>query len=291
MATAKLLVGAHMSTSGGVFNAIEHGINTGSTSIQIFTRQNTRWQTKPLSDEDAEKFLVAQKESGIAPVVSHSSYLINLAGPKPDFHKKSIEAMIDEVERAEKLKLPDVVLHPGSPLDETPEYGMNKIVNSLNTVIDKTPNAKARIALELTAGQGAHLGFRFEQIAEMIDRVENKKRVSCCLDTCHIFAAGYDIRTRVTYDATMREFGKVIGFKYLKVVHLNDCKGELGSRKDRHTHIGDGNIGTDAFKFIMQDTRLDKIPKLLETPKGDDDYTMDKRNLAILKKFWKERAE
>lgn len=289
MAVAKLLIGAHMSTAGGVFKAIEHGINTGSTALQIFTRNNTRWDTKPLSDDVVERFLIEQKKSGIAPVVSHTSYLINLAGPKKDFHKKSIAALIDEIERADKLHLPDTVLHPGSPLDESVEYGMNKIVDSLNQVIDKTPDAKTRIALELTAGQGAHLGYRFEQIAEMIERVENKKRVSCCLDTCHIFAAGYDIRTREAYEATMKEFGKVIGFKYLKVIHLNDSKNELGSRKDRHTHIGEGNIGENAFRFIMQDKRLDKIPKLLETPKGDDEYTMDRRNLAILKKFWQER--
>jgi deoxyribonuclease-4 len=289
MAGAKLLLGAHMSTAGGVFRAIEHGINTGSTSIQLFTRNNTRWQTKPLTPDIAERFLEDQQASGIAPVVSHTSYLINLAGPKKDFHKKSVEALIDEIQRAEMLGIRDVVLHPGSPLHESPDFGMKNIIESLNNIIDRTPDTKARISLELTAGQGAHLGYIFEQIAEVIDGIENKNRVSCTLDTCHIFAAGYDIRTRDAYEATMKEFGKVIGFKYLKVIHLNDCKNELGSRKDRHTHIGEGLIGADAFRFIMQDKRLDRIPKLLETPKGDDDYTMDRRNLAVLKKFWDER--
>lgn len=288
MAKAKLLLGAHMSTSGGVDKAFDHGVATGCTAMQIFTRNNTRWDTKPLDDKVVEKYYARQKETGIAPVVSHSSYLINLAGPKPDFHKKSLAAMIDEIERAEKLAIPDVVLHPGSPLDESAEYGMDKIVDSLNRIIEKTKDCKARIALELTAGQGAHLGFQFEQIAEMIDRVEDKSRVSCCLDTCHIFAAGYDLRTKQAYDATMSAFGKIIGFDKLKALHLNDSKTELGSRKDRHTHIGEGEIGADAFKFIMQDKRLDKIPKLLETPKGDD-YEHDLRNLAILKKFWEER--
>ncbi len=277
-----------MSTSGGVDKAFDHGEATGCTAMQIFTRNNTRWDSKPLDDKVVEKYHARQKETGIAPVVSHSSYLINLGGPKPDFHKKSMVAMIDEIERAELLSIPDVVMHPGSPLDESDEYGMTKIVDSLNQIIEKTHDCKARVALELTAGQGSHLGFSFEQIAEMIDGIEDKSRVSCCLDTCHIFAAGYDLRTKKAYDATMRKFGKVIGFANLKVLHLNDSKTELGSRKDRHNHIGEGEIGADAFKFVMQDKRLDKIPKLLETPKGSD-YEHDLRNLGILKKFWEER--
>jgi deoxyribonuclease-4 len=277
-----------MSTAGGVDKAFEHGVATGSTSIQIFTRNNTRWHTKPLDDKVIEKFHAAQKETGIKPVISHTMYLINLATPKEDFHRKSVEAMTDEVLRAEILGLPDVVLHPGSPLDQGEEYGMEKIARSLNLIIEKTKDCKARISLELTAGQGAHLGYKFEHIAELIDRVENKSRVSCCLDTCHIFAAGYDLRTEAAYQATMREFDKVIGFKYLKAIHLNDSKNELGSRKDRHAHIGEGQIGADGFRFVMQDKRLEKVPKLLETPKGKD-YSNDIRNLAVLKQFWEER--
>ena len=289
MTKPKLLLGAHMSISGGVHKAIEHGVNTGCTSIQIFTKNNNRWQSKPLTDEDIEKFLIDQKAAGIAPVISHTGYLINLASPREDIHEKSLASMIDEIKRAEALRIPDVVMHPGSPLDQGEVYGMNKIADSLNYCIDKTADAKARIALELTAGQGAQLGYRFEQIAELIERVENKKRISCCLDTCHIFAAGYDIRTREAYEATIGQFKKVIGLKYLKVIHLNDSKHDIGSRKDRHEHIGEGMIGADAFQFIMQDSRLDKIPKLLETPKSGDGYEDDKRNLAILRRFWEER--
>ena len=288
MPTAKLLLGAHMSTSGGLHNAIEHGVNTGCTSIQIFTKNNNRWAQRPTTDEEAQKFLDAQKKAGIAPVVSHTAYLINLATPNEEFHAKSIAALIDEIQRAEQLQIPDVVLHPGSPLDQGPEYGMKKIIDSLNRCTDATRDCKARIALECTAGQGSHLGYTFEQIAEMIDGVEEKTRVSVCLDTCHIFAAGYDIRTEPAYDATMKKFGKMIGFKYLKVIHLNDSMKGLGSRVDRHIHIGDGEIGTEAFRLVMQDKRFEKIPKLLETPKGDG-YDEDLCNLALLKKLWKAR--
>jgi deoxyribonuclease-4 len=282
----KLLLGAHMSISGGVFNAIKHGVNTGCTSIQIFTKNNNQWRAKPLTDDEIEKFLNAQKESGIAPVVAHTAYLINLGSPNEDVYQKSLAGLIDEIERAYKLKIADLVLHPGSPLDQGEEYGMKKIIESLNHCIDKTPDAKTRVALECTAGQGSHLGFRFEQIAEMIDGVENKSRVSVCVDTCHIFAAGYDIRTKDAYEAMIATFKKVIGLKYLKVIHLNDSIKALGSRVDRHTHIGQGEIGKDAFKFIMQDERLTGIPKLLETPKDGEEYEADKKNLAILRKFW-----
>jgi deoxyribonuclease IV len=286
----KLLLGAHMSISGGVFNAIEHGLNTGCASIQIFTKNNNQWRAKPLADEEIEKFLTAQKESGISPVVAHTAYLINLATPGDEIYQKSLAALIDEIERADKLKIADLVLHPGSPLDQGVEYGMKKIIDSLNYCIEKTPDAKTRVALECTAGQGSHLGFKFEQIAEMIDGVEDKNRVSVCVDTCHIFAAGYDIRTKDAYEATVAAFKKIIGLKYLKVIHLNDSIKALGSRVDRHTHIGQGEIGKDAFRFIMQDERFDSIPKLLETPKDGEEYEADKKNLAILRKFWNEGA-
>lgn len=289
MATKRLLLGAHMSISGGVFNAITHGVNTGCTAIQIFTKSSNQWRAKPLADDEIEKFLTMQKDAGIAPIVAHTAYLINLGSPNDDIHQKSLAGLIDEIERCEQLKIVDLVLHPGSPLDQSEEYGMKRIIDSLNRCIDKTPDAKTRIALECTAGQGSHLGFKFEQIAAMIDGVEDKKRVSVCVDTCHIFAAGYDIRTKDAYEATIAAFKKTVGMKYLKAIHLNDSIKGLGSRVDRHTHLGKGEIGLDAFRFIMQDERLDGIPKLLETPKEGDDYEADKKNLAILRKFFEER--
>lgn len=279
-----MLLGAHMSTSGGLHNAIEHGVNTGCSSIQIFTKNNNRWEQRPTTDAEAEKFLEARRAAGIAPVISHTAYLINLATPSEELHRKSLAALVDEILRAEQLQIPDVVLHPGSPLDQGPEYGMKKIIDSLNRCLEETKDCTARIALEVTAGQGSHLGFTFEQIAEMIAGVENKNRISVCLDTCHAFAAGYDIRTKEGYAATIKQFDKTIGLEYLKVIHLNDSLKGLGSRVDRHTHIGEGEIGKDAFKFIMQDERFSAIPKLLETPKGDD-YADDKRNLALLRKL------
>jgi len=285
MVKQKLLLGAHMSIAGGVSNSIKHGINTGCTTIQIFTRSNNRWVSKPIDSKEIEKFLADKNKAKINPVISHTAYLINLATPKEDFHKKSLLAMLDEIHRAEQLNLPDVVIHPGSPLDQPPEYGMKKIIDSLNRLIDETPDAKSRIALELTAGQGSQLGYTFEQIVEMIDGVENRKRLSVCLDTCHIFAAGYDLRTREAYEKTISKFDEVIGLKYLKVIHLNDSRKELGSRVDRHTHIGEGEIGKDAFRFIMQDKRFDNIPKILETPKDQEDYKSDLKNLAILRKL------
>jgi deoxyribonuclease-4 len=289
MDKGRLLLGAHMSTSGGAWKAIEHGVNTGCTAIQIFTKNNNQWKAKSLSDEDAEKFLTAQKAAGIAPVVSHTGYLINCAAPNDEIYQKSIAGLVDEIERADKLQLPDVVLHPGSPLDQGQEYGMQKIIDTLNYAIDKTPSVRTRVALELTAGQGSHLGYQFEQVAQMIAGVENQERISVCLDTCHIFAAGYDIRTKETYEATINQFKKTIGLKYLKVIHLNDSIKGLGSRVDRHIHIGEGAIGKEAFRLIIQDERFVDIPKLLETPKGTDAYTDDLRNLAILKGFWEER--
>jgi deoxyribonuclease IV len=289
MTAKRLLLGAHMSISGGTFNAITHGVNTGCTSIQMFTKNNNQWRAKPLEDDEIEKFLSMQKESGIAPVVAHTAYLINLGSPNEEIHEKSLAGLVDEIERSDLLRIADLVLHPGSPLDQGEEYGMKRIIDSLNHCIDKTPDAKTRIALECTAGQGSHLGFKFEQIAGMIDGVEDKKRISVCLDTCHIFAAGYDIRTRDAYETTIAAFKKTIGLKFLKVIHLNDSIKGLGSRVDRHTHIGKGEIGADAFKFIMQDERLDGIPKLLETPKEGDDYDADKKNLAILRRFYDER--
>jgi deoxyribonuclease-4 len=274
-----------MSTAGGVFKAFDHGAATDSATIQIFTKNNTRWQAKPRTDSDVERFREAQRVTGIKPVIAHTSYLINLAGPKEDLHAKSMAAMRDEIERAELLAIPDLVLHPGSPLHESKEYGMARIAESLNRLIEQTRDSEVRIALELTAGQGNHLGYRFEQIAELIDQVENKERVSCCLDTCHIFAAGYDLRTESSYEATIHQFAKTIGLEYLKVIHLNDSKEELDSRKDRHTYLGDGCIGSTAFRCIMQDRRLGRIPKLLETPKGKNGHAADIRNLRMLRRF------
>ena len=242
---------------------------------------------KPLTDEEVEKFFADKEEAGIDPVVAHTAYLINIASPKEDIYKKSVNGLIEEIERCDKLGIPDLVLHPGSYLDTSEEIGIQKIIDTLNSIFDKTPNSKNRIALETTAGMGSNLGYKFEQLAEMIDGVENKDRISVCIDTCHIFAAGYDIRTKKSYTKTMRLFDDIVGLKYLKAMHLNDSQKEFGSKRDRHAHLGQGEIGAEAFKCIMQDKRLKDVPKLLETPKEEEGVKMDEVNLNLLRKFYK----
>ncbi|MBD3382147.1 MAG: deoxyribonuclease IV [candidate division Zixibacteria bacterium] len=280
------LIGAHMSIAGGVSNAFDHGEKVDCAALQIFTKSSNQWKSKPLTDDEIERFHRRQKETGIYPVIAHTAYLINIASPKEAIYKKSITALIDEIERCHLLGIDDLVLHPGSYLDTTEEEGIRKIIETLNQINDSTHATGVRISLETTAGQGTNLGYKFEQIAEMIEGVENKERVSVCIDTCHIFAAGYDIRDRESYQKTMQEFDATIGLKYLKAIHMNDSKMEFAKKRDRHAHLGQGNIGADAFRFIMQDDRLKDVPKLLETPKEEDGKSMDEVNLNLLRKFY-----
>lgn len=276
------LLGAHVSISGGVYKAIANGEKIGATAIQIFSKNQTRWVAKPLSDEDAEKFKTARENSTIKEVVIHDSYLINLGSPKEETLQKSRDAFLDEIERAEKLGIGYLVFHPGSHLNTGEESGLKKIAESLNLMIDQTPDYRVRLLLEVTAGQGTNLGYRFEQLAEIMAQVENKKRMGVCLDTAHIFAAGYDIRTPETYRNTMTQFDSVLGLDNLFCIHMNDSKKELGSRVDRHDNIGDGFIGIEPFKMIVNDSRLLKVPKILETPGGEEEFM---KNLELLKSF------
>lgn len=276
-----------MSIAKGVFNAIAFGVEVDCATIQLFTKSNNQWKAKILTDEEVEQYFKDREKAGINPVVAHTSYLINIASPKEDIYKKSVESLIEEIERCDLLGIDDLVMHPGSYLDTTEEIGIKKIIDTLNNIFEKTHKLKARIALETTAGQGTNLGYKFEQLAEMIDGIENKERISVCMDTCHIFAAGYDIRDKKNYEKTIKQFDDTIGLSYLKAIHLNDSKMEFGKKRDRHEHLGEGYIGADAFKFIMQDKRLKNIPKLLETPKERDGIKMDKVNLDLLRKFHK----
>jgi len=214
--------------------------------------------------------------------VAHDSYLINIASVDKDLLHKSRESLLIELTRAENLGLPYLVMHPGSNPDE--KDGIKRIADSLNWVHSKAPEYKAKICLETTAGQGKTLGFRFEQIAETIDKVDQKTRLGVCYDTAHTFAAGYDIRTKKVYQETFKEFDKIIGLKRLRVIHLNDSKKDLGTRVDRHEHIGKGFIGLEAFRLLVNDPRFEKIPKILETPKEGD---MDKKNLKVLRSLIK----
>lgn len=259
-------VGAHVSAAGGVFNAPINAKAINAKAFALFTKNQRRWNAKPLTKEEIEKFKKNLKLSGIdtSYVLPHDSYLINLGHPEREKRKKSLNAFIEEVKRCHQLGLKYLNFHPGSHLNQVSEEDCIKIVaESINEALEKTKDVI--LVIENTAGQGSNIGYRFEHIAKIIELVENKRRIGVCLDTCHMFAAGYDIRTEKAYHKTMEEFEQIVGFKYLKGMHLNDAKSEFNSRVDRHHSIGKGNIGINAFRFIMNDPRLDNIPLILET--------------------------
>ncbi len=276
------LLGAHMSVAGGVSKALDRGKSIGCDTIQIFTRNNNRWVSKPIPPEEIQRFHEKVKETGIWPVFSHAAYLINLAGPEEGLWEKSIAAFLDELERAEALGLLGVVLHPGSHMGAGEEEGIRRIVAALDRCHEATEGYKTLTLLEVTAGTGAHLGYRFEQLAEIRARVRHPERVAFCFDTCHAFAAGYDFRTEEGYARVMEELDRTLGIENVRAFHLNDSKHPLGSRKDRHEHIGKGYIGLDGFRWLLNDPRFDTVPMVLETPKSKDMHE-DVENLAVLR--------
>lgn len=276
-----MLLGAHMSIAGGVYNAITGGQKLDCTAIQMFTKSSNQWLAKPFAEEEIAKFRELQQQTGIL-IVAHDAYLINLGSPDEALLKKSREAFLVEMERCEILNIPYLVAHPGSHVGSGEEVGLNTIIESLNWLHEKAPNHKVRICLETTAGQGTNLGYHFDQLAYMIGNARESERLGVCLDTCHIFAAGYEIRDPTSYHRTMEEFSRIIGLDRLKVVHLNDSKKDCGSKVDRHEHIGRGTIGKEPFGYFLNDGRLRKLPFLLETPK-DDDHPMDEVNLQIVR--------
>ena len=272
-------VGAHTSASGGVFNAITNAQEIGAKAFALFTKNQKRWDAKPFDAKTLDKWFSTLEASGIEPkhILPHDSYLINLGHPEEEKLQKSRAAFIDELQRCEILGLDRLNFHPGSHLvkltkkqkedealvSEIENKCLDVIAESINIALDKTNGVKA--VIENTAGQGSNLGYKFEHLAYIIDKVEDKSRVGVCIDTCHMFTAGYDIRTREAYDATWEEFDRVVGFEYLSGMHINDSKPPLGSRVDRHHSLGEGEIGLDAFRFIMNDERMDDIPLVLET--------------------------
>jgi deoxyribonuclease-4 len=259
-------VGAHTSASGGVFNAVKNAQEIGAKAFALFTKNQKRWEAKPLDTKTIDKFKTALQESKILPkhILPHDSYLINLGHPEDEKLIKSRNAFIDELQRCDLLGLDRLNFHPGSHLRLISEDEcLTKISESINIALDKTQNVKA--VIENTAGQGSNLGYTFEQLAQIIDKVEDKSRVGICIDTCHMFVSGYDIRTRESYEKTWNEFESIVGFNYLMGMHINDSKPPLGSKKDRHHSLGEGEIGLDAFRFIMNDKRMDDIPLILET--------------------------
>jgi deoxyribonuclease IV len=259
-------VGAHTSAGGGVYNAITNAVEIGAKAFALFTKNQRRWDAKPLDAKTIEQFKRTLSESEILPkhILPHDSYLINLGHPDDAKREKSIVSFLDEVHRCEQLGLDKLNFHPGSHLKEIDEEScMDRIADAMNKTLEQSQSVT--LVLENTAGQGSNLGWQFEHLAYIISRVEDKSRVGVCLDTCHMFTAGYDIRTREAYDVSMAQFENVVGFKYLRGMHINDSKPELGSHVDRHDSIGKGKIGLDAFQFIMNDERMDDIPLILET--------------------------
>ncbi len=278
-------VGAHVSASGGVDNAPLNAMKIGAKAFALFTKNQRQWVAKPLEEKMIESFKENLEKSGILPkhVLPHDSYLINLGHPEVEKLEKSREAFIDELRRCEQLGLELLNFHPGSHLvkvpKKDPEYAdkimeaelncLDVIAESLNLAIEATKDMNVKLVIENTAGQGTNLGYKFEHLAHIINKVEDKSRVGVCLDTCHTFTGGYDLRTREAYDKTMDDFERIVGFEYLSAMHINDSKPKLGSRVDRHHSLGQGEIGWDAFKFIMNDKRMDDIPLVLETIDSD----------------------
>lgn len=274
--------GTHASASGGVDKALQRAADVGATSCQIFSKNERQWKAKPLDPAVVERFHAERARIGIEQMVVHDSYLINLASPKDDIHEKSMAAFQDELERCDTLAIRYLVTHPGAHTGSGVDEGIRRFGESLNRLFDQLPQNKAITCLETTAGQGTALGRSFEEIAAIIDLVEDKERVGVCFDTCHAFAAGYDIRTVDGVTSVFDEFDRIIGIDKLKVLHLNDSKQPFGSNKDRHEHIGEGLIGLEAFRGIVNDPRLAGLPAILETEK-DDAGENDRRNLATLR--------
>lgn len=277
-----LLLGAHTSIAGGVSTAIDRAEKVGFNAIQIFSKNNNRWEAKPLEEDEIISFKQKWKDSGIGYIVVHDSYLINLCAKDKTLLKKSREAFVDELNRCEQLGIEYLNFHPGAHTGKGEEDGLKIIAESLNLAHSKTKNFKVKSMLETTAGQGTNLGYTFEQLRKIIDMVDDKERMCVCIDTAHIFAAGYDIKSEDGYKKTMQEFNELIGLDLLKCFHMNDSKKELGSRVDRHDHIGKGFIGEEGFANIMNDTRIKNVPKILETPKGKD-MKEDVENLKVLR--------
>jgi len=265
-----MLFGAHESIAGGMHLAVERGKKATCDTIQVFNKSNNQWRAKQLTDENVALYFDTIEKTGVTVSCSHSSYLINLASPKPDLEKKSLDALKVEMDRCKLLKIPNLVMHPGSHIGSGEEVGLAQIVGNINRLFEDLTDNSVTLLLELTAGQGSNLGYKFEQVAEIIDGIEDKNHIGICLDTCHIFAAGYPIIAPEDYRQTMKSLDDTVGLDRLKIIHLNDSRREQGSKIDRHEHIGEGHIGLDGFRNIVNDKRFEGTPMIIETPKGED---------------------
>lgn len=282
-------LGAHMSIAGGVDLAVERAAKAGCDALQIFTRNSNQWKARPLAAAEIERFGGLLRERGIFPVVAHGSYLINLASPDPALYGKSSAALGEEIDRCAALEIPYLVTHPGSHMGSGEAEGIARIVSALDRLLDDRPDVRVQVLLETTAGQGQCVGHRFEHLRDILGGVRHAGRVGVCIDTCHIFAAGYDLRTAQGYSEVMASFDEIVGLGSVRAFHLNDCKKDLGCRVDRHEHIGKGFLGAEAFGHLLNDDRFDGLPMLLETPKGPD-LKEDIENLAVLRSLVTGRA-
>ena len=275
-------LGAHMSIAGGLHKAIGRAVAAGCGTVQVFTRSSNQWKGKPVSDADAALFRATFAESGLHQVISHDIYLINLAAPEGDTRQKSLTAFSDEMETCARLGINRIVMHPGSHLADSPQTGLERVIGAFDQLFTQVPQYEGLILLETTAGQGSNLGRTFEELATIINGSKFPERFGICFDPCHTFAAGYNTATPEGYADVMEQFDRTLGIQRLRCFHFNDSKKGLGSRVDRHEHIGQGTLGLEPFRFIMNDPRFTGIPKILETPKGDDDR-MDRVNLELLR--------
>jgi deoxyribonuclease-4 len=273
------LIGAHISTKGGLHTVFERAAAIDATAIALFAKNSNQWKGKVMTDDDVATF---QSLRTVKPILTHASYLINLATTNEEFHRKSIAAMIDELDRAERIGSHAVVLHPGAHMTAGVDAGVDQIARSFDQIHAAIPNHRVVTLLETAAGQGSCLGCTFEELGRIIDLIDDKQRVGICIDTCHVFAAGYDIRERDTYEKMIDEVEEHVGVENVGAFHINDSKKPLGSRVDRHEHIGEGQIGLEGFRFVLNDARFARIPKLLETPKTIETES-DRKNIGVLR--------
>ncbi len=277
-----IVLGAHMSIAGGIHTAVERAMSVNCTTLQLFVKNSNQWYAKPLAAEDISTYKKLLAESRIGPVVVHDSYLINLCAVDKAILQKSRLALKDELERSEQIGAHFLNFHPGSHMGAGEKDGTKRIAESLNIIHNQTTGYRVKSILETTAGQGTSIGYRFEQLKEIIDLVDDPARMAVCVDTCHVFAAGYDLGTEAGYEKTFDEFDRILGLDRLAAFHVNDSKRELGSRVDRHEHIGKGKIGKPGFRLLMNDPRFRRIPKILETPKGPE-LKEDVVNMRLLR--------
>jgi deoxyribonuclease-4 len=271
-----------MSISGGLDKAVVSGQELGCETIQIFTRSPRQWRSRVLEEAQVALFNQRKKEAGIDPVVAHDCYLINLASLEEELWQKSLSVFIEELGHCQALGIPYLILHPGSHVGAGEESGLKQVATALDRARDETQGYRVEVLLENTAGQGTNLGYKFEHLATLLSLVRDSSWLGACFDTCHAFTAGYELRTEEGYEATWQEIEELVGLERVKVIHLNDAKGDLGSRLDRHEHIGQGKMGLEPFRMLLNDERFRDLPMVLETPKGPD-LSEDRENLRLLR--------